>query len=279
MTGGFDLRESGGIFYYSCAAIEKLPGIQHGFSTRRGKPGPPGSSFNLGYTQWDTPESVAENRRLFLTALKLRDARLATLHQIHSDRVYIIKDNLGQWNQPEGDALITRAEGIAIGVQMADCLPVLVADPLSGAIAAVHSGWRGTLARLLLKTIREMQKAFSCDPANLIVAIGPGIRACCFEVEGDVISLFDREYHKDSLSIFGERRPGKFLLDLVGALRIQLKEAGADPRNIHDSGACTRCNVAEFFSHRAEAGRSGRMMAVIGRNEQFSMRRVHTDQA
>jgi len=263
--GGFLLREFQGIPYYSCRALEGLPALRHGFSTRRGGSFAPGEcSLNLGESPGDSMERVHENRRRFLSALRLEKAHLVTLHQVHSNRVYIIEDISRQWNQSEGDALATRVENAALAVKTADCLPVLIADPACNAVAAVHSGWKGTLSRVLLETVREMQRSFGSDPAELLVAVGPGIRACCYEVGSDVAGLFDAEYRGGALTKPADARPGKYFLDLCGALDIQLNVAGVRPENRYDLGICTCCNTREFFSHRGEGPGSGRMMAVIG---------------
>jgi YfiH family protein len=149
-------------------------------------------------------------------------------------------------------------------VQTADCLPVLIADRSRKAIAAVHSGWRGTLGRIAAATVGAMQRVCGSDPAQLIVAVGPGIRACCYEVGSDVAESFDKEYPGCGLIQTRPGHQGKYLLDLPKALEIQFHSAGIRPENKFDLGACTRCNVGEFFSYRAEGRRSGRMMAVIG---------------
>jgi polyphenol oxidase len=261
----FIRREFQGIPYYSCRAFENLPHLRHGFSTRRGGAQDLNeSSLNLANAPWDSPARVNENRMRFLSALHLKDARLITLHQAHSNRVHIIEEISHQWNQSEGDALITRAENIALAVKTADCLPVLIADPATNAIAAVHSGWRGTLSGVLPQTIREMRRAFGSAPANLLIAIGPGIRSCCFEVGHEVVELFDKAFPGCDLAKAINARPGKFLLDLCGVLQIQLALAGVSPENRFDLGACTCCNTSEYFSYRAEGAASGRMMAVIG---------------
>lgn len=264
---GFVLREVRGIPYYSCRAFEELPNLCHGFSTRRGgAPAPGEHSLNLSYNSWDSPERVNENRRRLLCALNLKEAHLATLRQVHSNRVHIIRDIPAQWNPSEGDALVAQLENAALAVQVADCLPVLIADPATKAVAAVHSGWRGILAHILPVTVREMQRTFGADPANLLAAVGPGIRACCFEVGPEVAELFNREFPGGRLSVPAGASPGKHLLDLCKALEMELDEAGIKPENRYDSGLCTRCNTKEFFSYRAEGTRSGRMMAVIGRS-------------
>jgi YfiH family protein len=262
---GFVLRESQGIPYYSCRAFESLPHLRHGFSTRHGGLSSRGEcSLNLSNSSWDSPERVHENRRRFLSALHFEKACLATLRQVHSNRVYIIEDASGQWNQSRGDALATRIENVALAVQIADCLPILIVDPGRNAVAAVHSGWRGTLSQVLFQTIRKMQQAFGSNPAELRAAIGPGIRSCCFEVGPEVAALFDEEYPGRLLAKPAKNRRGKYFLDLGEALDIQLDLAGVLPENRYDMSICTCCNTNEFFSYRAEGPASGRMMAVIG---------------
>jgi YfiH family protein len=263
---GFVLRVVRGVAYYSCRAFEELPGLGHGFSTRRGgAPAFAGNRFNLGDASWDTPERIQENRHRFLGAVRLEGARLATLRQIHSDRVYIIRDLSAQWNRPEGDALATALEDVALAVQVADCLPVLLADPVTKVVAAIHSGWRGIVSHILPKAVQEIQRSLSVDPAHLLAAVGPGIRSCCFEVGPEVAARFDREFPRGRLTRPAETSPGKYYLDLVGALEFDFVAAGIKPEKCHDSGLCTCCNISEFFSHRAEKDRAGRMMAVIGR--------------
>lgn len=262
----FTLRDFEGLTYYSCYAFEELPGLRHGFSTRHcGGRDRSAHSFNLGHTAWDSAGTVDQNRRRFLSALNLPENSLATLHQIHSNRVHIIKEMPGYWNPPDGDALLTRTEGVSVAVQAADCLPILIADPDSYAVAAVHSGWKGTLKQVATETILAMRKVFRSDPARLLVAVGPGIRPCCYEVGLEVSDLFKAGYPGIRISAEASGRPGKFRLDLPEAVRIQLLAAGIQPGNIYDLGLCTCCNTDTFFSYRTEGPRAGRMMAVIGR--------------
>ena len=261
---GFILRKLHGVPYYGCREFESLPRLRHGFSTRHGGvPAAGGPTLNLANAAWDSPGRVQENRRRLLRALNLEKAQLTTLHQVHSDRVHIIEDNSGRWNQSEGDALSTRVENVALGVKIADCLPVLIADPVRNAVAAVHSGWRGMLKKVLMITIQEMKRKFNSDPSNLLVAIGPAIRACCFEVGREVAEPFEEQYPGCGLTKPMQERPEKRSLDLVKALEIQLDLAGIPSENRHDLGICTCCNTDDFFSHRAEGSASGRMMALI----------------
>ena len=259
---GFSLRESHGIRYYTCSAFAKIPGLYHGFSTRPGgAPGNSGSELNLGFTSWDSAERVEKNRRRFLSRVGIGGSQLLTLRQAHSNRVHIVEQVPGEWNRPEGDALATRLPDLALAVQVADCLPVLIADRVNRAVAAVHSGWRGTLSRVLLHTILDMRRVFQSNPSDLLIAVGPGIRNCCMEVGAEVAELFEKEH---SSTVTPGAGAGKYLLDLSKALEIQLNIAGVPAENCFDLGACTRCRTDEFFSYRAEGTTSGRLLAVIG---------------
>jgi YfiH family protein len=266
---GFLLVESAGLSYYTCAALTAIPGLRHGFSTRTGgvSPEPAGSpSLNLGNAAWDSPANVRENRRRFLSALRLRPKSLATVCQVHSADFHIIKGGVDQWNpRTRGDALATAEAGVSPAVQVADCFPVLLADPGTGAIAAVHAGWRGTLERILARTLAGMRRELRVDPARVLIAVGPGIRSCCLEVGPEVADAFNTAYPGAQLCAPRPGHPGKHLLDLPAALELQWREEGVSPENVFDLGLCTRCRPQEFFSYRAEGPRAGRMMAVIGK--------------
>ena len=178
--------------------------------------------------------------------------------------MHIIEDIASQQEPLEGDALATRLTGAALAVRTADCLPILIADPANHAVAAIHSGWRGTLSRVLMNTIFEMQRAFDSNPSQLLIAIGPGIRACCFEVGSEVVDRFNGEYSGCNLAMPAPLRPGKYFLDLGKALGIQMDLAGVAQENRYDMNVCTCCNTQDFFSYRAEGQAAGRMMAAIG---------------
>jgi YfiH family protein len=262
----FILREFDGLPYYSCRALEELPDLRHGFSTRHtGSRDRSAQPRNPGYAAGNSAGSDDPDIGRFLSALNLPENSLVTLRQIHSKIIHIIEEMPGHWNALRGDALVTRAEGVSIAVKTADCLPVLIADPDNGAVAAVHSGWRGTLKQIASETVWKMRDVFRSDPARLLVAVGPGIRSCCYEVGSEVSLLFEDRYPGKSITVEASGRPDKFLLDMPKALGIQLRAAGILPENIHDLGICTCCNTDTFFSYRAEGAHSGRMTAVIGR--------------
>ena len=284
LTDGFILRENREIHYYSCLALESLPWLRHGFSTRCGGAGK--VTLDLNSAASDTQEQGNENRRRLLSALGLETSTLIFLNQIHSDRVYAVESAAGFSESPipfylfpssesdsneisllkiknhEGDALITNVENAALAIKTADCFPVLIADPVHMAIGAVHSGWRGTLARVLPRTIEEMIRRFQSDPRHMLAALGPGIRECCFEVDEDVARLFTEAYPEKPVAR-PSRAHGKYLVNLAVVLKTQMTQSGIPPENQHDSGLCTCCNTREFFSWRAEGAAAGRMMAVI----------------
>jgi YfiH family protein len=267
-NNGFVRVESEGLTYYSCIAIENLPKVRHGFSSRGISPEPATGDLNLGHVPWDPRPHVEENRRRFLTALGIRPDHLATVAQIHSAEFHIIKTRADQWNpHTRGDALATAEPGVALAVQVADCFPVLISDPRAGVIAAVHAGWRGSLARILERTLKGLQSHLNTHPADTLVAIGPGIRSCCYEVGLEVASAFELGFPGVHLCTPRPEEEGRFLLDLPRALSIQVLEAGVPLENLFDLGLCTHCNPHEFFSHRGEGPRAGRMMGVICRCE------------
>jgi len=235
----FSLRKRQGVQYYSCRAFESVPQLSHAFSTRHGDAG------------------------ALLSALRLDALQLAMLRQVHSNTVHIIDDYRKDWKAREGDALATRMENVAVAVRTADCVPVLLVDPMKRAIAAVHAGWRGTVKRILSETVFALNRAFGSDPADLLVAAGPGIGECCFETGVEVAELFEKEFPGASLAQASPVQAGKYHLDLWKALQIQLKSAGVREQNCHNLNACTCCGTGRFFSYRAEGAAAGRMMAVI----------------
>jgi YfiH family protein len=264
-TAGFTRRVIGGVPHYRCGALEDLSFLRHGFSTRLGGVSPlPASALNLTCVPWDSRDNVDENRRRFMAALSVRAGRLRTLRQIHSNRLHIIRDNADEWNpRLEGDALATGCEGVVLAVQVADCFPVLMADPDSRSVAAVHAGWRGILAGILSRTIGSIAEAFGSDPARLLIAVGPGIRSCCMEVGPEVGELFSRAFPNAAVWIPHPSGSDKRMLDLRAAMDLEFAGAGVAPEHIFDLQACTRCRADEFFSYRAEGPRSGRMMGLI----------------
>jgi polyphenol oxidase len=169
---------------------------------------------------------------------------LATVKQIHSNLV-LVAGQAGLCG--DGDALITNQPGVAVSIRTADCYPILLADARNGAIAAVHAGWRGTAAKILMETLQRMKKEYGTEPADVSAAIGPGIRVCCFEVGEEVACQFG----------YTERTH----LDLAWENRKQLEEAGVE--KIEALGICTFCDAERFFSYRRERESAGRLTSFI----------------
>ena len=223
---------------------------------------------------------------------------LATVRQFHSNMVRIVEEDHGPLSTPagravlRGDALITDVPNVLVGVQTADCVPVLLVDPRNRAVAAFHAGWRGTLARVVESGIGTMRLRYGSQPKDLIAAIGPAIGPCCFAVGEEVRfefesqfayapTLFTEVYDSDPirdkypLLFLTARAPGhsnigpQIHLDLFEANRQQLLAAGVSAKKITVTGECTACTRLsngrrKYFSHRAESGFAGRMLSVIG---------------
>ena len=265
-------------------AFLKIPWLVHGFSTRPGGVSDRDGEkvLNLGAVEWDTRENVEENKRRFQAAVGAEDSSFVSLHQIHSDVVRSF--DAAPAKQCKGDAAATKKPGLLLGVRTADCAPVLVVDPKKRVVSAIHAGWRGTLQRIVTKTIGQMQMEFGCRPADLLAAIGPTIGGCCYEVGTEVASAFAAKF-SNAAQFFDELRTGdepnplqwlnmmppghqpppkNVLLNLPKANRLQLLEAGLSDKNIFVTDLCTSCDLGLLFSYRKERERSGRLLSVIG---------------
>jgi polyphenol oxidase len=276
-------RASRGLKLVQIPAFSKLPFLLHGFSTTPGGiselNGQP--ALNLGFTGWDTRDNVLENRRRFQSALGAHDLPLITLKQLHSDVIHLFDSAPSDpWR---GDAAITKRSGLLLAVQTADCVPILLVDPKKRAVAAIHAGWRGTLARIVTKTIGAMQMHFATNPRDLLATIGPSIGPCCYEVGTEIAAKFLSQF-PDAPSYFDEFRTGdepnpiqwlnmappghqpppkNVLLDLRKANQSQLLAAGLGCQNIHIVDLCTACRPDLLFSYRKQGSHTGRLMAAI----------------
>jgi polyphenol oxidase len=270
---GFHWRERDNVLALCCTPLEQA-GFPNAFSTRLGGVSPmPQGALNLAGFNEDAAENIHENRRRLL---KLFDGEwaLASCWQMHSADVRVIK-NIDDARPPENahgdtvycDALTTNTTRILLGVKTADCVPVLLADARTGACAAIHAGWRGTVASIVTRTLERMATEYGTRVEDVGAAIGPAARACCYEVGHEVIEVFHQKF-PESDSFFKKTREGHALVDLHAANRQQLIAAGVSPRNIHTAPLCTMCRTDLFFSYRREKkvhGRVGRLMSVIGK--------------
>jgi YfiH family protein len=265
---GFHWRERDGVRVLVCDLLEQL-GFTNGFSTRLGGVSPcPADDLNLSGFEEDSAENIAENRRRFLSVFE-GDFRLATAWQVHGDDIKLIADDADvDASDQKFDALISDLHGVLVGVKTADCVPVLLGDPRTGAFAAIHAGWRGTAQSIVSKAIDEMKGAFGTDPADLVCAIGPAACGRNYEIGQEVIDAFAKNF-PNSDRYFAATREGHALVDLHLANKNQLLEKGVPARSIFISTLCTMERTDLFFSYRVEKkkyGKTGRLLSVIGRS-------------
>jgi len=266
------IRQINGTSVVQSAVLEAPDGIVHAFSTRQGGVShPPFATLNLGQSVGDDSAAVEENRRRFFGAFGIDAARVVRTWQAHGDGVLRVDAGLTARSgfprclldeRSKFDALMTNLSGLALVVSTADCLPILIHDPVRRAAAAVHAGWRGTAKRIAARALGAMREAYGTDPSDCRAAIGPGIRGWCFEVDAAVTeamaaTLPDWGRHAQA------NRPGHWLLDLAEVNRAILESAGVRDDRIEDVGLCTSCRNDLFFSHRADKGQTGRMTNFI----------------
>jgi polyphenol oxidase len=292
------VRAANGAWWLPIAGNAKgwdLPWLWSGFSTRKG-----GRSraycaedaepeLNLGFTAEDARSAVMENRRLLVEAVTGNaETPLVTVRQFHSNLVIRATVADVQRERPRrADGVITDEPGLLLPVQVADCIPVLVADRRRHVVGAFHAGWRGTVRRIVETGVGRMRLEFGSRPEDLIAAIGPGNGPCCYSVGEEVISEFESQFvyarelvhevystdpvrNKYPMLFLTQRAPGhsdigpQIHIDLVEANRRQLLDAGVRAGAISIVGGCTACHPELFYSHRASHGHAGRMMGVIG---------------
>jgi len=194
-------------------------------------------------------------------ALRINGRDIVCPSQVHGDTVAVVAQGhrgRGAYRRAtalrETDGLITSEKKLSLAVLTADCMPVFLYDPKRKVMALVHAGWKGTRKRIIAQAIKKMAKDFSTEPADLLVALGPSLRRCCYEVGGEF-----QEYFPGDVQLQG----GKFYFDLGGAVLRQLSESGIAAEHIYDSRICTSCMNHEFFSYRKEGAQAGRSMSLM----------------
>jgi YfiH family protein len=237
-------------------------GIRHGFSTRVGGVSEGAfASLNVAVGPGDDPACVAENLRRFADAIGVEPGRLFQVSQVHGAEVRVIEpsDERLAVLPEHGDGLVTWDGGSAIGVRVADCVPVLVHDPEQNGVAALHAGWRGVAAGIVHVGAALLARR-SGTSAGMVAAIGPCIGVCCFEVGEEVVDALAQAVPEDGVV---DRSRAKAHVDLRLAVRRQLNAIGISDDRIDDVGGCTKCDAERFFSHRRDGARSGRLLGAI----------------
>ncbi|MBQ3084648.1 MAG: peptidoglycan editing factor PgeF [Clostridia bacterium] len=265
----FYFVEERGVPTLKCAAFDALPWLRHGFSTRHGGVSSGDcATLNFSYNKEDEA-TVDENFRRFSAANGLPFESLVLTHQTHTNHVVQVGAELKNRGRDrtlrETDGLVTAEAGLGLVCFTADCVPILLAEPEARIIAAVHAGWRGTVAGIAAEAVKRMA-ALGANPARIIAAIGPSIGPCHYEVSAEVQAQFT--------AVFGDRlppvpsvNPGHTMLDLWAANRLFLEQSGLAPERIFSSKICTFCNNKDFFSHRYTNGRRGLLIAAIAMEE------------
>ena len=222
------------------------------------------SALNIGMHRGDAPGNVEKNHEILASALGYDVKKTVLSHQIHSDVVRVVTEDdclgLDHHNYPECDGLVTNTPGLALVVFTADCTPILLYDPVTGAVGAVHAGWRGTAMDIAGKAVQVMVHAFGSDPKNIRAAIGPNIGMCCFETDGEVPAAMVKTFGP---AVKKHIRPSgqKYYVNLKEINRHALSRAGV--MCIEVSDACTACEHQRFWSHRITHGARGSQGAII----------------
>lgn len=242
--------------------------VTHAISTRfNGVSKNEFSSLNLALHNGDDLKDVWKNREIFCSGLEIDAKRIVTAQQVHGEQVLCVDESYvgrGAFDYmkaiPDTDGLITNLPDLPLMMFFADCVPILIFDPVKKAIGICHAGWKGTVHKIAQKTVQAMIKSFNSKPEDCLIGIGPSIGACCFEVDDPVYTQFRKEFPTLKCEKVSEK---KWKIDLWEANRLQLGDIGVVDKNIICSNVCTKCNSDVFFSYRADAGKTGRIAAII----------------
>lgn len=250
-------------------SIAGAGGAVHAFSTRLGGVSAGiYASLNLGSTRGDDPDCVRENYRRFFQAAGVDLTQVAMSNQVHGDVVRPVTsaDRKRDLYDPEGyeaDGLVTDLPGVSLVIFGADCLPILLYDPVRRVAAAVHAGWRGTAAGIAATAVERMKEVYDCRPEDILAAVGPGIGPCCFETHEDVPNAMMAAVSSAALPYVKVLENGKFSLDLKGINARLLERAGLDASHIAVCQECTACMAEKYWSHRRMGNNRGSMAAAI----------------
>jgi len=221
----------------------------------------PYATLNTGGTVGDDPRAVAENRQRCFTSLALDLMSMYDVWQVHSTRV-AIADAPRPIDQPhlQADIILTDNPGVTLFMRFADCVPIILVDPIRHAVGMAHAGWIGTVNHVAAKAVQAMHERFGSLPDNLLAGIGPSIGVEHYPIGEDVISKF-KDAFPDCASELLIKKNGEIHLDLWKANRFTLEEQGV--KNVETSGICTACHLEDWFSHRGEQGKTGRFGALL----------------
>ena len=249
-----------GVRYLTFDAFPK--NIVHAVFTRQGGLSPaPWASLNVGGTVGDERERVLENRYRAFHALGRDPRSMFDVWQVHSADVVITQaPHFSQPPEFKADAILTDRPGVTLFMRFADCVPILLHDPKKDLIGIAHAGWQGTVKKIAKATVEAMQAAYGSNPADILAAIGPSIGPDHYEIGPDVIERVRTSFDDDSDALL-HLHDGRVHLDLWAANQLTLEQAGVG--QVEVAGLCTACTPDNWFSHRAEKGKTGRFGALI----------------
>lgn len=265
----FTQQTRNGVVFHTADAFTAAGGVAHGFATRLGGVSTgPYAQLNLGITRPDERAAVRENYHRFCAAIGADVTSLVMTHQVHEDtirqatRADVLDDLLDPLDY-QADGLLTNQPDLCLTIYYADCIPVLLYDPVHRAIAAVHSGWRGTSLGIAPQAVAKMTALYGSDPGDILAAIGPGIGPCCFETHDDVPSAMVQRLGEDILSHCVPLAHGKFSVDLKGIIHWQLTQAGLADGHVDTLSLCTACHPELYWSHRKMGDQRGNHAAML----------------
>ena len=261
-----ELTSNGKIQYLEPGRLAACGVSVQGFTTRHGGVSrPPYNSLNLGTTTLDSQHSVMGNRSLLARAMGTRVEQMVTVSQVHGTDLLVIdapNDDFAHFLTLEADGIVTNQPGVLIGVCVADCVPIILLDPVKNVAAALHAGWKGAAGGIGGKGVEAMVTCFGSSRGDIRAAVGPGIGSCCYEVDAPVREAFQKG-GEEWLAVAEESGEGKWRLDLAKANFRQLVKAGVKEEQIDTTPLCAACNPELFYSYRRDQGDTGRQMGFI----------------
>jgi polyphenol oxidase len=252
------LKTKNNLPYFESQEIAKLAWIQHAFLTRQGGVSLPSyDSLNLSDKNGDQKEFVSKNENIIAKAFGFDPSRLILLDQMHQDKILLLKEPVTTPPAPlEYDALVTNSPNTSLAILTADCLPIFVVDSKKKVVAAVHAGRQGTTLHITAKVLIKMEEEFGCSSRDLLIALGPSIGVCCYEID-------ERVFHPEWEPFSTSKGTGRWMVDLAQINIAQMKKEGIKEEQISWIDLCTHCHRDLFFSYRRE-GRTGRQLSFIG---------------
>jgi YfiH family protein len=251
-------KEANGVVWYQFEELQDQQ-VPHAFLTRLGgASAPPFDTLNLGHTVGDDLAAVEENHDRAFAALGISREQIVSPYQVHGTHVRLVSQAHTRTTQPATDGLLTTTSGVALLLRFADCVPILLFDPVHHAVAVIHSGWKSTAGNIAAAAVEAFVRHVGSRPGDLWAGIGPAIGPCCYEVGQEMWQAISRIKPEGIEPL--EQRGDKLFLDLPNLVQAQLRTAGV--KQIVPSGICTACHTKEWFSHRAENGRTGRFGAL-----------------